>query len=241
MILDGNFVHALRETRSEHFHYPSTCTFASTAGKSFGHDAQHVRCYRMGEPAELLAKLLGAPVKCYVTRCSLLELKGLGAPFSGDAIALTYRVLFAHHQLKRTASAICLCKDTAPGQVSPVVTDCCCADTLGAARKAGLHLSCGHDDKALSTAECILDNIGTKLDNLLPSHCCYLNTTKAGPSMRAISLRGAHCFGTPRRKDESRALHSGDPGESAEADPRRAARGSLNLHQCEWGAHGAAL
>ncbi|CAL5228383.1 g11506 [Coccomyxa viridis] len=84
VILDGNFVHALRETR-------------------------------MGEPAELLAKLLGAPVKCYLTRCSLLELKALGAPFS---------------------------------------------DTLGAARKAGLHLSCGHDDRALSTAECILDNIG---------------------------------------------------------------------------------
>lgn len=39
--------------------------------------------HRMGEPAELLSKLLGAPVKCYVTRCSLLELKGLGAPFSG--------------------------------------------------------------------------------------------------------------------------------------------------------------
>ncbi len=37
------------------------------------------------------------------------------------------------------------------------------ADTLGAARKAGLHLSCGHDDKALSTAECILDNIGEKV------------------------------------------------------------------------------
>ncbi len=45
----------------------------------------HVSCYRMGEPAELLAKLLGGPVKCYVTRCSLLELKGLGAPFSGNA------------------------------------------------------------------------------------------------------------------------------------------------------------
>jgi len=40
----------------------------------------------MGEPSEILAKLLGAPVKCYVTRCSLLELKGLGAPFSGNAI-----------------------------------------------------------------------------------------------------------------------------------------------------------
>ena len=38
------------------------------------------------------------------------------------------------------------------------------ADTLGAARKAGLHLSCGHDDRALSTAECILDNIGKQMD-----------------------------------------------------------------------------
>ena len=40
---------------------------------------------RMGEPADLLSKLLGAPVKCYVTRCSLLELKGLGASFSGKS------------------------------------------------------------------------------------------------------------------------------------------------------------
>ena len=37
----------------------------------------------MGDPADLLAKLLGGPVKCYVTRCSLIELKGLGADFSG--------------------------------------------------------------------------------------------------------------------------------------------------------------
>ena len=37
----------------------------------------------MGDPAEILAKLLGGPVKLYVTRCSLLELKGLGNEFSG--------------------------------------------------------------------------------------------------------------------------------------------------------------
>lgn len=37
----------------------------------------------MGDPAEILAKLLGGPVKLYVTRCSLLELQGLGSDFSG--------------------------------------------------------------------------------------------------------------------------------------------------------------
>ena len=37
----------------------------------------------MGDPAEILAKLLGGPVKLYVTRCSLLELQGLGGDFSG--------------------------------------------------------------------------------------------------------------------------------------------------------------
>ena len=31
----------------------------------------------------MLAKLLGGPVKTYVTRCSLLELKQLGAEFAG--------------------------------------------------------------------------------------------------------------------------------------------------------------
>ena len=31
----------------------------------------------------MLAKLLGAPVKTYVTRCALLELKALGAEFAG--------------------------------------------------------------------------------------------------------------------------------------------------------------
>lgn len=31
----------------------------------------------------MLAKLLGAPVKTYVTRCALLELKELGANFAG--------------------------------------------------------------------------------------------------------------------------------------------------------------
>ena len=40
----------------------------------------------MGDPAEVLAKLLGGPVKCYVPRCVLLELKGLGAEFSGEHI-----------------------------------------------------------------------------------------------------------------------------------------------------------
>ena len=37
----------------------------------------------LGDPAEVLAKLLGGPVKCYVPRCVLLELKGLGTEFSG--------------------------------------------------------------------------------------------------------------------------------------------------------------
>ena len=40
--------------------------------------------------------------------------------------------------------------------------DAGCAATLGAARKAGLHLSCGHDDAALATTDCILDNIGAQ-------------------------------------------------------------------------------
>ena len=64
-------------------------------------DAVHVPCYRMGEPAELLAKLLGAPVKCYVTRCSLLELKGLGAPFSGNA-----------HLLRSAQGGHAVCRET---------------------------------------------------------------------------------------------------------------------------------
>lgn len=38
----------------------------------------------MGDPAEILSKLLGGPVKLYVTRCSLLELKGLGNDFSRE-------------------------------------------------------------------------------------------------------------------------------------------------------------
>lgn len=33
-------------------------------------------------------------------------------------------------------------------------------DTLGAARKAGLHLACGHDDQALPPTDCILSNVG---------------------------------------------------------------------------------
>ena len=41
-----------------------------------------LRC-RLGEAKEVLAKLLGAPVKTYVTRCALLELKELGASFAG--------------------------------------------------------------------------------------------------------------------------------------------------------------
>ena len=52
----------------------------------------------MGDPAEILAKLLGVPVKCYVTRCSLLELKGLGAPFSGNAIHTNASV--SYHDLR---------------------------------------------------------------------------------------------------------------------------------------------
>lgn len=40
-------------------------------------------CCRRGEAREVLAKLLGAPVKTYVTRCALLELKALGAEFAG--------------------------------------------------------------------------------------------------------------------------------------------------------------
>ena len=36
------------------------------------------------------------------------------------------------------------------------------ADTLGAARKAGLHLACGHDDKALAPTDCILSNVGVQ-------------------------------------------------------------------------------
>lgn len=44
----------------------------------------------MGDPAEILAKLLGGPVKLYVTRCSLLELQGLGSDFSGT---ITQRAL----------------------------------------------------------------------------------------------------------------------------------------------------
>ncbi|KAK9826415.1 hypothetical protein WJX81_001958 [Elliptochloris bilobata] len=65
---------------------------------------------KLGEPREVLAKLLGGPVKTYVTRCALLELKQLGAEF---------------------------------------------ADTLGSARKAGLHLNCNHDDSPLSAGECL--------------------------------------------------------------------------------------
>ncbi|BDA48221.1 rRNA-processing protein UTP23 homolog [Coccomyxa sp. Obi] len=99
VILDGNFVHALRETH-------------------------------MGDPAEILAKLLGGPVKLYVTRCSLLELQGLGSDFSA---------------------------------------------TYGAAKRAGMHLSCGHDDAALTTTDCILDNVGK--DN--PQHYFVATQDKA--------------------------------------------------------------
>ena len=34
------------------------------------------------------------------------------------------------------------------------------ADTLGAARKAGLHLNCGHDDSPQSAAECLQSCVG---------------------------------------------------------------------------------
>lgn len=37
------------------------------------------------------------------------------------------------------------------------------AATYGAAKRAGLHLSCGHDDAALTTTDCILDNVGEHL------------------------------------------------------------------------------
>jgi hypothetical protein len=43
-------------------------------------------CCRRGEAREVLAKLLGAPVKTYVTRCALLELKALGAEFAGASL-----------------------------------------------------------------------------------------------------------------------------------------------------------
>jgi hypothetical protein len=47
----------------------------------------------MGDPAEILSKLLGGPVKLYVTRCSLLELKGLGNDFSGERSSATPYIL----------------------------------------------------------------------------------------------------------------------------------------------------
>ncbi len=37
------------------------------------------------------------------------------------------------------------------------------AATYGAAKRAGLHLSCGHDDAALTTTNCILDNVGKQM------------------------------------------------------------------------------
>jgi hypothetical protein len=41
-------------------------------------------CCRLGQPADILSSLLGGPVKLYVTRCTLLELKGMGSEFSGS-------------------------------------------------------------------------------------------------------------------------------------------------------------
>ena len=51
--------------------------------------------------------------------------------------------------------------------------DACYAATLGAARKAGLHLSCGHDDAALATIDCILDNIGAQAAQI--NHLSHLS------------------------------------------------------------------
>lgn len=56
------------------------------------------------------------------------------------------------------------------------------ADTLGAARKAGLHLACGHDDKALAPTDCILSNVGVQ------SHRLSLSPS-AGGILTAVSLR----------------------------------------------------
>ena len=36
----------------------------------------------------MLSKLLGGPVKCYVPRCVLLELKSLGRDFSGACMLM---------------------------------------------------------------------------------------------------------------------------------------------------------
>jgi hypothetical protein len=45
-------------------------------------------------------------------------------------------------------------------------------DTHGAARKAGLHLACGHDDKALPPSDCILSNVGGTALPVYPSLAC---------------------------------------------------------------------
>ena len=134
-------------------------------------------CRSMGDPAEVLAKLLGGPVKCYVPRCVLLELKGLGKDFSGQ-----------HGNLLPAAAVFSLLACKAPGALSvrlPVQSAdvehmrtgatrivCIGTETHGAARKAGLHLACGHDDKALPPSDCILSNIGADSAASLLPHAC---------------------------------------------------------------------
>lgn len=59
------------------------------------------------------------------------------------------------------------------------------ADTLGAARKAGLHLNCNHDDCPLSAADCLQSCVGA------PLFCCAHSYTPK----RAVAKYAARCLG----------------------------------------------
>lgn len=60
------------------------------------------------------------------------------------------------------------------------------ADTLGAARKAGLHLNCNHDDSPLSAADCLQSCVGA------PRFCCAPSYTL---KRRAVAKYAARRFG----------------------------------------------
>ena len=59
------------------------------------------------------------------------------------------------------------------------------ADTLGAARKAGLHLNCNHDDCPLSAADCLQSCVGA------PLICCAHSYTPE----RVVAKYAARCLG----------------------------------------------
>ena len=95
------------------------------------HQQDQHACRRLGEPREVLAKLLGGPVKLYVTRCSLLELKQLGSEFAGG-VSLTCAILTAHCSFTVLFPAICswhvVCPCTVFGNALQVTGKQACVD-----------------------------------------------------------------------------------------------------------------